>query len=355
MDFGVQLATAADSWKVVQRAEELGYSHAWFYDTQLLNAEMFVAMGAAAMKTSRIRLATGVLIPSNRIVSVAASGLATLNALAPGRIDFAVGTGFTGRRTLGQKAIPLARLEVYVRQVVALLEGKTVDWRSEGATHKIRFLNPELGLVNLADPIPVHVSAFGPRGRRLTAKLGAGWVNSAREPVSAAAAIADMQAAWRAEGRDPARLYSTASLGGCVMADGEAADSARVKALAGPAASIALHAYAESEELGTLHPPPAPVRPIFEAYKEEVWRNYQPADARYLENHRGHLMKLRPDEARYVTGDLIRGLTLTGTRAELVEKVKAMAAAGYSQFTVQARLGHEAEMLQDWMEVFSRV
>ena len=53
MDFGIFLAPAADSWKVVKRAEELGYRRAWFYDTQLLNAEVFVSMAAAAMKPRR--------------------------------------------------------------------------------------------------------------------------------------------------------------------------------------------------------------------------------------------------------------------------------------------------------------
>ena len=62
MDFGINLATSADSFKVVKRAEALGYSRAWFYDTQMLNADVFVAMGAAAVQTSKIRLATGVLI-----------------------------------------------------------------------------------------------------------------------------------------------------------------------------------------------------------------------------------------------------------------------------------------------------
>ena len=45
MDFGIALPTAADNWKVVQRAEALGFSHAWFYDTQMLSADCFVAMG----------------------------------------------------------------------------------------------------------------------------------------------------------------------------------------------------------------------------------------------------------------------------------------------------------------------
>ena len=36
MDFGIALPTAADSWKVTKEAEELGFTHAWFYDTQML-------------------------------------------------------------------------------------------------------------------------------------------------------------------------------------------------------------------------------------------------------------------------------------------------------------------------------
>ena len=44
--------------KVVKRAEVLGYSRARFFDTHLLNAELFVAMGAAAVQTHRIRLRT---------------------------------------------------------------------------------------------------------------------------------------------------------------------------------------------------------------------------------------------------------------------------------------------------------
>ena len=43
------------------------------FDTQMLSADPFVAMAAAAMKTSRIKLGTGVLIPSNRIAPVAAT------------------------------------------------------------------------------------------------------------------------------------------------------------------------------------------------------------------------------------------------------------------------------------------
>src|SRR5882757_4281158 len=145
MNYGINLATAADSWKVVKRAEELGFTRAWFYDTQLLNAEIFVAMGAAAVTTSRIKLCTGVLTPSNRIAPVAASGLASLNALAPGRIICGVGTGFTGRRTLGHGAATLESLETYIRAIEGLLRGETIMFEMEGSANKTRLMTAELG------------------------------------------------------------------------------------------------------------------------------------------------------------------------------------------------------------------
>src|SRR5690348_6026912 len=192
MDFGINLATSADSWKVVKRAEELGYARAWFYDTQLLNADMFVAMGATAVQTTRIRLATGVLIPSNRIAPVAASALASLNALAPGRIDFGISTGFTARRTMGLGPVKLEDMRQYIAIVQRLLAGETLEWTFEGQRRKIRFLSPEIGVVNMTDPIPLHISALGPRGRKLTAELGAGWIYATGHMGSARSAAAEM-------------------------------------------------------------------------------------------------------------------------------------------------------------------
>ena len=172
MEFGIALATAADSWKTVKRAEELGFSHAWFYDTQMLCADCFVAMGAAAVQTSRIRLGTGVLIPTNRIAPVTANAFASLNRLAPGRIDFGVGTGFTGRRTMGLGAMKQSDMEEYIRVVMALLDGETPEFEIEGKRRKITFLNPELDLINLRDEVKLHIS--GVRAARTGADRQAG-------------------------------------------------------------------------------------------------------------------------------------------------------------------------------------
>src|SRR3982074_332886 len=136
-------------------------------------AARFVAVAGAAMKTTRIRLGTGVLVPSNRIAPVAANAFASLNKLAPGRIDFGVGTGFTARRAMGVGAIKLVALEEYVRAVMALLREETIEAAIEGQSRLIRLLNPELGVINTRDPIGLYVAAGGPRARQLHAEPGA--------------------------------------------------------------------------------------------------------------------------------------------------------------------------------------
>ena len=91
----------------------------------------------------------------------------------------------------------------------------------------------------------------------------------------------------------------------------------------------------------------------------QVWTEgardkYEPADARYLSNHRGHLMFVRPEET-HITGDVIRGMTLTGTRAELAERLKGMKALGYNQIQFHTVPGQESDMLERWAEVMAKV
>ena len=356
MEFGICLPTKADSWKVVERAEKLGFNYAWFYDTPLLCADALVAMGVAAMKTSRIKLCAGVWIPSNRIAPVAANALATLNALAPGRVVFGISTGYTTRRTMGLGAVPLARLEKYVEVVEGLLQGKTVEWSEEGATrHKIRFLNPELGLINIKDPIPTFVSAFGPKARALTAKLGAGWIGNVSYPEREKADIDDIHAAWTRHGRNLADFYAAVSTGGCVLDDGEPADSKRCMAQAGPFAAIVFHNLVELDQFGSIVPleGPFPFMAEVGAYRK-VYQQYEPADARYLSNHRGHLMFTRPEE-RHLSANVVRGLTFTGTLSELVDRARGMAAMGYRQIAVNIVPGQEDDILQRLSEVAAKV
>jgi len=351
MDFGIALPTAADSWRVVREAEELGFSHAWFYDTQMLSADCFVAMGAAAVNTKRIRLGTGVLVPSNRIAPVTANALATLNQLAPGRIDFGVGTGFTARRAMGFGAIKVKDMETYIRQVYGLLARETVEFEMEGQRKKIRFLNPELPLFNITDPIALHLSAFGPRTRALTAKFKAGWIDFVGKVDAGVKEVQAMRAAWSEAGHALSDLQATAFALGCVLKDGEPADSERAMAQAGPRAAVALHRAADEVLMG-LAPTMTMVSKGTRELQDyvELAQKFEPKDAPWLENHRGHLMFVKPEERPFVSAELIASTTFTAPEAEIVSRIDALRAAGYTQFTIQLVPGQEAA-LADWARI----
>jgi len=348
MEFGIALATAADAWKTVQRAEELGFHAAWFYDTQMLSADCFVAMGAAAVKTERIRLGTGVLIPTNRIAPVAANSFASLNALAPGRIDFGVGTGFTGRRAMGLGAMKLADMKDYIRVVYGLLADEIVETTFEGKSRKIQFLNPELGLINTDAALPLHVSAYGPKSRALAASLNAGWLYFAGDVGTGISNLEAMQQAWNDAGHAHDDLQATAFVLGCVLSDGEPYDSERAMAQAGPRAAVILHRAADEAMMGLPNSSgiPAAAAEAITQYVE-VAKQYEPADARYLKNHRGHLMFVKPEERAYVTAELIRDTSFTTTEKELKQRIGDLRDAGYRQFTVQLTPGNE-DAIEDW-------
>ena len=351
MQYSVAFASEVDSWRHVKRAEELGFHAAWFYDTQLLNPDVFVCMALAAHETSRIRLGTGVLVPSNRIEPVTANALASIAKLAPGRIDFGVGTGFTARRTMGLGAITLAKTRRYIESVQALLRGETIDWSIEQQSRKIAFLNPDLELIDLSEEIPLWFSAFGPKAKQVTAELDAGWLNFGAQ--GAEESLAEMRDIWTGSGRDANDLESNLFFLGAVL-DGDDSDEARLMAEAAPLTAVMFHNLAdEVGAMGGRNLPEGPLSNLASAYFS-VHEKYEPADAKYLTNHRGHLMFVRPDET-HLTPDLVRATTMSGTREELIERLRGVRDAGYNQVTVQLVHGHEAAGLERWAEVLQAV
>ena len=119
-------------------AEELGYERVWLYDSPALYPDVWVCLARIAEATTRIGFGPAVLVPSLRHVIVQANAIATVAALAPGRLVVAIGTGFTGRMTLGQRPLPWAWVADYIRQLRGLLAGETVD--VDGA--RIRLMPP---------------------------------------------------------------------------------------------------------------------------------------------------------------------------------------------------------------------
>jgi 5,10-methylenetetrahydromethanopterin reductase len=246
----------------------------------------------------------------------------------------------------------LAEMEEYIRVVYALLAGDTVETELEGKPRKIRFLNPEIGLFNTRDPIPLHISAYGPKSQALTAKLDARWKCFIQDVPGGLAAIDGMKQSWGAAGRPAGDRYATAWVCGCVLQPSEPADSPRAMAQAGPRAATLLHRAADVDQQGWDNTMKVEHEGIAEAIAGyvEMARGFEPPDARYLFNHRGHFVFVKPEEERFVTAELIRRTTFTATEQELKQRVAALRDSGWKQLVIPITPGQESA-LADWARI----
>jgi hypothetical protein len=64
-------------------------------------------------------------------------------------------------------------------------------------------------------------------------------------------------------------------------------------------------------------------------------------------NESGHLMAVKPRERPFVTAEMIRRATFTGTEPDLLDRIAALRDAGYTQFTIQLVPGQETA-IEDW-------
>jgi 5,10-methylenetetrahydromethanopterin reductase len=303
----------------IRLAEELGFARAWCYDSPLLYDDVFVTLARAAERTSRIGLGVGVLVPGLRAPVVTASALTTVAALAPGRVAVAIGAGFTGRFTLGLPPVRMARLEAEVAELRTLLAGGEVA-HPEGEA-PVRLIR-----VPGADgpwPIPIYVSCRGPRAQALARSAGDGAMTGIFYPGGLGlvrAGIGD---------RIPLVVHAV----GAVREHDEPWDSPRLKATVGPVVAVAFHQFAEQPwRLEGLEPE---LRARAEAYLERIGRELDAA-RRHQELHRGHLVEIVLDADReLVTPEHIRRFAVTGTAAELADRVRALDADGVTELAIQ--------------------
>ena len=347
MEFAIAYAARPDAWKDVLVAEDNGFTHCWFYDSQMIYSDVYVCMALAAERTKKIKLATGVAIPSNRIPPVTAHSIATINQLAPGRAILGVGTGFTGRNTMGLPPVPLATVRSYIQQCRTLLRGEELLYREGKYEQWIRFLHQDHGYINVKDPVPIYFAANGPKALELVGELADGWISTLSDPQSFQKNLTVVEKGATKAGRTLQNFPNVVLSSGCVLRPGESVTSQRVINRIGPFAIVALHALWERSAVASDLPPI--LKDLYDRYdKEYVAGLKTPADRRYLEIHEGHLIYLKPGEEKFVTENLVRGFSLTGTGEEIIARLKALEAVGLKQIAIQVVGDTGREMIEEF-------
>jgi len=346
MDIGICVASHVKDIDYVVEAERLGYSHAWLADSQMLWSDCYAALALAADRTSTINLGTGVAVTGTRPAPVNAAGIATINALAPGRTFLGVGTGNTARRVMGLPPQRIKEFEQYLQTLAPLLRGEEADFEFGGVTQPIRHIMPDKGIVNFDDPIPLYISGFGPKSLALAGKYGDGAVVGAARATSMGSMWHMLEAGAREAGRDlqPGENYYTTALTTIVvLEEGEAVDSERVKAECGAMAMAAVH-YSYDQHRNFGHQPPSYLAGIWDDYTA-LLESY-PAERRHQRIHAGHNCWVIEEEERFLTPDVLTASSMIGTQDDLLERLHDLATAGLNQLMILPNFDTRFDVLQ---------
>ena len=353
MDFGI-VSAKVDEIGYITHAENLGYTHCWVTDSQMIRSNCWAVLALAAQQTRTMRIGTGVNVPGLRLAPVAANGIATINRLAPGRCFISLGTGHTAMRMLGQKPMRLKPFADYIRVVRALLNGEEVDYTLNDETHPIRFQMLEHQFIDLEHPIKLYVAAYGPKAQALAGELGDGLVSGLPRGGTVAGMMANVRRGAEQAGRALSPdFYTTASIHMVMPQPGESLTSERIIAECGSGVITGLH-YLVARHLETGEDPPDYAKPVWSKYM--AWLNEAPPEVRHQRLHNSHNSFVDPEEAQFITADLIKATCLAGEPQEIVERLQELERQGLNQVRVYPPLNRQYRVIEDFADnVMSRL
>src|SRR5471032_2217843 len=201
---------------LAEKAEALGFDSVWVGDSLLARPrhDPLTLLAAVAARTRRVELGTAVLLTALRNPVVLAQQVATLDRLAEGRLILGIGiaTDVPNIRAEFEAAgVPfdkrVGRLVEGIALCRALWSGKKVDWPADGGEGRWTVKSSVLGPTpHRPGGPPIWIGGSVMAARQRTGRLFDGWFPNAPSAAEYGAQWAEVQAAARAAGRDPATL-----------------------------------------------------------------------------------------------------------------------------------------------------
>ena len=196
MDFGVVLQTDPPARRVVgfaRKAEALGFTHAYTFDSHVLWQEPYVIHSAMLAATSTLTVGPMVTNPGTRDWTVTASVFATLNEMYGERTVCGIGRGDSAMRVIGYPSCNLATLEEAMDVIKGLAEGGEVDYN--GTRQTFPWCD--------GGSLPMWMAAYGPKALALCGRKADGFILQLADPQIAAWTIGAVRRAAEEAGRDP--------------------------------------------------------------------------------------------------------------------------------------------------------
>ena len=196
MDIGIVLQTDPPASRVVevaQRAETLGFTHTWSFDSHVLWQEPYVIFSQILAATRHMKVGPMVTNPGTRDWTLTASLFATLNDMFGERTVCGIGRGDSALRVIGRRPCSLATLAEAMEVIKGLAEGREVTCR--GQPQKIPWRN--------GGSLDIWMAAYGPKALALCGAKADGFILQLADPHIAAWTIACVRGAATAARRNP--------------------------------------------------------------------------------------------------------------------------------------------------------
>ena len=168
----------------------------------------FVALGAAAAVTKKLKIGTGVCLVNQRDVITLAKEVATLDILSEGRVLFGIGGGWN-QEEMENHGTPFEHRFRILREKIEAL--KTL-WMDDESTYEGRYVSFDRVWM-YPKPIqkpypPILGGFFSESGRKRVVRYCDGWMPNfaAMEDADIATAFASLRQQMDEAGRDPASL-----------------------------------------------------------------------------------------------------------------------------------------------------
>jgi probable F420-dependent oxidoreductase len=318
MQFGFTLKpdhSIAATLALTRVAEDVGFDHGWLFDSHVLWREPYPLLTLMAEHTSRLRLGTCVTNPGTREPTVTASALATLNEVSGGRMDLGIGRGDSARRVLGKAPITLAHTEEAVRVIRELVEGRPVTY--EGTELQL----PWAGHWKL----PVWIAGYGPLALAMTGRIADGAILQLADPDLVSWFAGQIREAAAAAGRDPGSIRIQAAAPLHVGPAGEGRERTRWFP-----ALVSNH-----------------VVDLVNKYPRE---SLPTALTGYIRDRSGydyhHHAEVGSANAGFVDDEVTDRFCVLGEAPAIIDKLRALEAAGVDQFNVYLMNGDELDQLE---------
>lgn len=305
-------------------AEASGFESVWV--PEAWSSDAFTLLGAIAVSTQRLRLATGIVNIFSRSPALLAQSFATLDELSGGRAI--VGLGTSGQQVIerwhGLKfERPLRRMREVVEVMRLALSGERVDYTGE-------FFNLS-GFTMLIKPVqqrvPIYLATFKAQSLRLTGEIADGWLPTHVSLAQVQSMMRELEDGARRVGRSIDDVDAALQTLTCAMPDGNEARMLCAQHLAYYVGGMGvyyhelMHSYGFGEEADRI---------------QERWR-----------------AKDRDGAARQVSRAMLDALVIAGTRDECLAAIEARRALGVKHIVIFPPHGASIEVTRQTMQALA--